>query len=257
MGARLDHTSQGITLEASTPGAPGAQLTLFHNGRPLVVGQGRLKASDVTHPGVYRVEARLPGRQMPWIVSNPITVASPEISGGTPSGAEPDPAPEKSGEKLHLPMDASSWNIESDPTSEGSRRLDDGRLRFDYRLGDGVPAGQYAALVEDDRSGLGIDAIQFVGQASSPMRVSVQVRLPEGRGSTGQRWRRSVYLDATPRAVRLLLRDFEPADHPTARRPIVTPIGSLLFVVDTVNTRPGTSGTIWISDVTLGVSRLE
>jgi hypothetical protein len=43
----------------------------------------------------------------------------------------------------------------------------------------------------------------------------------------------------------------------TTRRPIVTPIQSLLVVVDTVNTAPGSSGTLWLSNVALGIDRLQ
>jgi hypothetical protein len=86
------------------------------------------------------------------------------------------------------------------------------------------------------------------------MRVSVQVRLP---GDGGRRWRRSIYVDQTPRSLVIPLQDFEPVDVRTTRRPIVTPIQSLLVVVDTVNTAPGTSGTLWLSNVALGIDRLR
>jgi hypothetical protein len=87
------------------------------------------------------------------------------------------------------------------------------------------------------------------------MRVSVQVRLPGG--SQGQRWRRSIYLDRTPRDVIVRLTDMEPAGETTTLRPIVARIQSLLFVVDTLNTAPGMSGTIWLRDVRLGVGAVE
>ena len=38
-------------------------------------------------------------------------------------------------------------------------------------------------------------------------------------------------------------------------RPVVTQVRAVLFVVDTVNTMPGTSGTIWLSGVALGVGK--
>jgi hypothetical protein len=86
------------------------------------------------------------------------------------------------------------------------------------------------------------------------MRLSVQIRL---HGTGDQRWRQSVYLDETPRSVRLRLQDFEPVGRTTSRRPIVVPLQALLFVVDTVNTKPGTSGQVSIANLTLGVNRLE
>jgi hypothetical protein len=122
-------------------------------------------------------------------------------------------------------------------------------------LADGSPRGQYAALAAPIRESSGVQRIELTAQASQPMRASVQVRLPVGRD--GERWRRSIYLDQTPRSIVIPLQDFEPADRPTTRRPIVTPIQSLLVVVDTVNTAPGASGTIWLSSVALGIDRLS
>jgi hypothetical protein len=41
----------------------------------------------------------------------------------------------------------------------------------------------------------------------------------------------------------------------TSQRPNFAPIQALLFVVDTLNAKPGTGGTLWISDVRLGVRK--
>ena len=111
-------------------------------------------------------------------------------------------------------------------------------------------------MVSDDGDE-GIETVSFIASASSPLRLSVQVRLPEGRSRAGQRWRRSIYVDQTPTRHVLPLQDFEPADRPTVRRPIVTPVGSLLVVADTVNSLPGASASVWVSDVEFGVNRLE
>jgi hypothetical protein len=72
-------------------------------------------------------------------------------------------------------------------------------------------------------------------------------------GATERRWQRSVYVDATPRVVRIDTRDLRPArDSRESARP--ERADSLLVVVDTVNERPGTGGTFWIDDV--GVATL-
>ena len=98
---------------------------------------------------------------------------------------------------------------------------------------------------------LGVDRIEFVAHAKTPMRVSVQIRLPGGPG--GHRWRRSVYLDETPRTFSLPLRDFESAERQTTLRPNVARVQTVLFVVDTLNAMPGNEGTIWIFDPKVGV----
>jgi hypothetical protein len=94
--------------------------------------------------------------------------------------------------------------------------------------------------------------VQFIARAHAAMRLSVQVRLPGSRD--GQRWRQSVYLDTMPRSIDLRLEDFEPVDVTTSRRPVAASVHALLFVVDTVNTLPGTAGTVWISEVRLAVT---
>jgi hypothetical protein len=62
-----------------------------------------------------------------------------------------------------------------------------------------------------------------------------------------------VYLDQTPRTYILRLRDFESAERPTTLRPFVARVQTLLFVIDTLNTTPGSEGTFWISKVRLGI----
>ena len=80
------------------------------------------------------------------------------------------------------------------------------------------------------------------------MRLSVQVRL-----LGGQRWRRSVYVDETKRPIAVVLQDFEPAEASAVLRPTAARIRSLLFVIDTLNARPGTRGTLTLESV--GMSR--
>jgi hypothetical protein len=261
MGDRLGESPEPVTFAARVVTAPGIRLTLLRNGQPHRTGQGTLVAEGVSSPGVYRIEAHVPGIDAPWIVSNPITVdgnADDVPLGGRGRGRGRGEAPSP-GVVVPQAVDprATQWTIEQDPLSTGRVGLDGARVRFDYRLGDGLARGQYAALVYSPVSNDGVQTVNFVASASVPMRLSIQVRLPEGRGRTAQRWRKSIFVDQTPTPVALRLQDFEPADRPTVRRPIVTPIQSLLFVVDTVNGRPGTTGTVWLSDVALGVNRLE
>jgi hypothetical protein len=82
------------------------------------------------------------------------------------------------------------------------------------------------------------------------MRLSVQIKLAGPGG--GQRWRRSVYLDSEPRTLVLPLSSFIAADRPTSQQPIFSVIREVLLVVDTVNTAPGSRGTIWLSSAALG-----
>ena len=82
------------------------------------------------------------------------------------------------------------------------------------------------------------------------MRVSVQLR--RGAAGGGERWQRSVYVDTFDQQRTVFFDDCR-AGRQTARRPTAdsTAIRSLLFVVDTTNTKPGASGRIWIRNVDL------
>ena len=68
----------------------------------------------------------------------------------------------------------------------------------------------------------------------------------------GERWHRSVYLDETAREVTVFFDDMTARGPTSRRRPNLSDVRHVLFVVDTVNTRPGTSGQIWIDDVRYG-----
>lgn len=244
MGERIDTTAP-TTLTATIPQAPGALLTIYRNGEPTISSYGllTLERSAIGAAGVYRVEASLPGVPMPWIVSNPIVI-------GVSAPVAERPAPTDLPRTLLTPsMSAAAWSIERSSTSTALVTTDGPSLKFAYRLGAGKPAGQYAAAATTIGTDQGVSEIHFVGRADRPMRASVQVRLPSG--GTGERWRRSIYLDETPRTLTLRLDEFEPADGPTTRRPVAARLRTLLLVVDTLNSVTGTSGTIWLSEMTL------
>lgn len=260
MGARLDERAGPVSFTARITSAPGARIALLRNGTDHVGGQGSVFVDGQVTPGVYRVEAYLPGVVMPWVVSNPIVIEGEAPTGGnrgSGAGRRGGVVPAGTTRPQPVAAEAPQWTIEHDATSEGRVVAAEGRLRFEYQLGDGPARGQYAALVYGGEGDDGIETVSFVATSAAPARVSVQVRLPAGRGRVGQRWRTSIFVDQTVRRYVLRLQDFEPADRPTVRRPIVTPIQSLLFVVDTINSLPGASGTLWLSDVELGINPLQ
>ena len=246
-GERLPPADDATRFRARLPNAPGARLVLMLNGQPVAAGHGAIEHSTMV-PGVYRVEAMFPGATVPWLVSNPIVLGDPVRPAPPPPGGDEDLA-----EGINVPLDPAQWTLEREPTSEARFAAVDAALQFDYRLAEGDPRGQYAALVNGVRREASVNRVQFAARASAPMRLSVQVRLPGVRD--GQRWRHSVFVDTTTRSITVRLADFEPADVATTRRPIAAPVQALLFVVDTINTKPGTVGTLWISDVRLGLSR--
>jgi len=250
IGGRVPLSPDPITIRARIPQAPGVRLDLLRQGE--VVARERGSLEYVVPPGdasgAYRVEAVFPGASVPWIVSNPIYIgarrpAAPEAPVGE--------APYVGVGTVPLGPDA-GWTVERNPTSTGELTVEaDGGMAFSFELGPGMPSGQYAALVAAVDGEAGFDRVQFVASADRPMRLSLQLRLPDGRD--GLRWRRSVFVDTTPTPIVVRLEDLEPVGGSSSQQPIVAMIRSVLFVIDTVNTRPGASGVVHLRDVELGI----
>jgi hypothetical protein len=237
-----------IEVSASVDLASQARVSVWHNDREVAAGFGSASYRGPADPGAYRAEAALTGFAMPWIVTNPIYVWPPQA----PDVQAPRRAPAADDVVKHL-LAGGDWAVEHGPSSTGSVVRDaDHRLRFKFRVGTERPGLEFSALAASmgDPSE-SFDRIEFVGSASAPMRVLVQFRLPGG--VDGERWSRSVYLDETPRAITVRMTDVTPVGFtpvPT-RRPVVARVKSILFVLDTLNTAPGTSGEVILKDVRL------
>ncbi|MCR4375089.1 MAG: hypothetical protein NUW22_09590, partial [Acidobacteria bacterium] len=234
-----------VTVRASVPEPADATVVLLRNGVEVASGHGEVTAAHTGPEAVYRVEVRLPGHVVPWIVTNAIRAGTPPAARVPPPVDELPPAG-----RMRVIDDLSQWVVEKHPASTASVGVEGGEVSLAFRLAAGARSSQYAAMAFPLSGGDSFDRVTFTVRASAPMRVSVQVRLP--LGPDGERWRRSVYADSTPRTVTLRLQDFEPAGAPTTRRPIVTRLRSLLLVVDTTHTSPGTAGTVWLSGISLG-----
>jgi hypothetical protein len=234
-----------VTIRAGVPEPSDATVVLLRNGVEVASAHGGTTTTHTGPEAVYRVEVRLPGHVVPWIVTNAIRVGTPAEARVSVPVDELPPAG-----RLRVIDDLSQWVVEKHPASTAGVRVDCGEVSLAFRLAAGARNSQYAAMAFPLSGDDSFDRVTFTVRASAPMRVSVQVRLP--LGPDGERWRRSVYADTTPRTVTLRLQDFEPAGTPTTRRPIVTRLRSLLLVVDTTHTSPGTEGTVWLSGISLG-----
>ncbi len=252
-----------VTLHVRTVFPPGG-------GEVVVLKDGEVVAADavpevtyeagVLATAVLRVEVRLngaPGRPpIPWVVANPIYIG-PRLGEGdpVPPRLPPSETTELYGDQP--PRDL-PWGVEYDPDSRAALNVtptpDDGsELAFRYALRGAPMAGQYAALARRLDGGLaGYDRVTFRARSSRPMRLEVQIRRPSG--PDGQRWERSVYLDEQMRDVTVFLDDMRPIGATDTYSPDLSLIDTLLFVVDTTHTNPGTAGIVWVDGVTLGTS---
>lgn len=236
MGDRLPDMSP-VRFHAAIAEAPDADVTLIRGGAVLARGKGSVEFFGPPSPGTYRVEAYLPNVTTPWIVSNPVYAGPVTVDVTTPA---PPSQP-----MLALASDR-GWRTEHDAASTASLTTTPDHVQLAYVLGPGTPAGQYAAVVSEVEGADAFDGVRLVARADRPMRLSVQVRL-----LGGQRWRRSVYLDETPRPIAVALQDFEPAETSSMLRPTAARIRSLLFVIDTLNALPGAQGMITLESIGL------
>ncbi|MBA2354944.1 MAG: hypothetical protein H0V80_09790 [Acidobacteria bacterium] len=142
-----------------------------------------------------------------------------------------------------MPLAATGWHLEHDARSGAQHEpAADGGSRARLTLADGARASQFAALVADLPARSPIWARLHVQvSASAPMRVSVQGR--ESRPGEGLRWRHSLLADPTRRWVTLEAAAFRPIRPASGAMP-TDRLHALLFVLDTVNGRPGTAVTL-------------
>jgi hypothetical protein len=249
MGGEVSE-ARATTIEARLePAARGAALRLLRDGEEVARSTTGVVSldHDARQPAVYRVEALWPGAPgtppMPWIVTNAIRVGFPVARAAVPL------LPPAGWER---PCPVVPWLVEQHPASAVTLTPTiltptNTAWTMAWTLGGGVPAGQYAAMAVPVPRGFlkGADRVAFTGRASGPMRVSIQVR----SSATARRWIRSVYLSDRAAPVTIALREMTPGD-PTQQAPLdLAGIDAILVVVDTVNTSPGSSGEVWISEL--------
>jgi hypothetical protein len=250
-GDELD-VGQGVDFHLRVAAPAGSRMVLLRNGEPhFETMDAEARVSAASAPGAYRVEVYAPAERtnIPWLVSNPIYVGMREVHR---QAAEPSIRP-PAGERGSLA--AEHWTSEASPGSTSRLKSGvtiDGNSSFDWEfsLQDGTPAGQFAAVSFPVAGGLvGRDRVQLRARANQPMRAWVQVRASSLGG--GDRWGQSFYLDSRLQPTDLFFEDFVSLGPTSTPRPPLDKIDSLLLVVDTVNTRPGTKGAIHIAEAWL------
>jgi hypothetical protein len=242
-GELLTDVSVALLFTARINAPTGGLIVLRKDGRVLTQQPLPSLAFETAGEGTYRVEVYLtqaPGDPLiPWIVSNNIYVR-PEGWGAPLEATVETPA-------ITRGIQGGPWHAEKDDESNAQIVQPDypaGPVQFVFRLARGDRAGRYAAL------GIGVGTalterthVAFRAIASQPMRISVQARHPK----TGARWQRSIYLDSEPREVIVKFAEMTPVGTEGAFDPALA--DTLLFVVDTTNTVPGTQGSFTLENL--------
>jgi hypothetical protein len=244
-----------VSLHAAANAPPGTTLALLRNGRRIHdVTDGPIEINGLTEPGVYRIEAYTSGAPggpaVPWIVSNPIYVgldlAPPPVAGiPEPVSRIPARTNEVSGESG--PNDTSTVAAGTLTDPRARTFAGDPGIDWSFALSPGTAVGQFAAVRVPVSGGLqALDRVRFRVSGSRPMRIWVQLRAPVGNI---ERWGRTFWVDAESRLVDLALASFTPIGATSTPGAPLDRVDSLLFVVDTLNTLPGSKGSVSISEI--------
>jgi hypothetical protein len=234
-----------IRVRANTP--PGGRIVLFREGREV----DRVDAGSLLYagnrPGAYRAEVWLPGPRagtfLPWIVGNPVRVGVAD---------QPLPGPEAAAvteSAFSLGTDGHFLGVEHDSGSSAELEQTGQAVAVRYALAGRPAPSPYAALVATTAIDPHATGLAFVGRADRPMRISVQLRA--AIGGAVARWQRSVYVDQSAREVVVRFDDMRPAEPAASGRPAASRVRAVLFVVDTTNTRPGSSGRFALEQIRL------
>ncbi|MCM3880661.1 MAG: CehA/McbA family metallohydrolase [Vicinamibacterales bacterium] len=244
-GDHLPYVDGTASLVVRTNAPSDGTIVLRRNGRILAEHAApELKYASADGRGAYRAEIYLsssPGQPpVPWLITNPIYVEPADWGRAvlTPVDEATD----------RWPIQGGPWHIEKDASSTANvvSGSPEDPVELSYQLSGGAKAGQYAALVLSTGNALrGHARLAFQGQAARPMRISVQARHP----SRGERWQRSVYLDGTPRDISIPFTEMTPVAPTPAATFDPAAIDTVLFVVDTTNTAPGSAGSFVISEL--------
>jgi hypothetical protein len=248
-----------VTLHVRS-NAPTTFTTTVWNGASQV-GPGRHEPEFTVavpgSPAAYWVGIQAPGERghVMWLRSNRIFLGTKASGSQLPSTEDVNniistdaPQPIFDGHTTN------GWHIEHEPTSVGALEIATGfsgpELRLRYGLSAGLSAGPFVTFAYDVPPGMLMsDRLTFTVRAEKPMRMSVQLRTD---GGDGNRWQKSVYVSTADEKRTVFFADFVPVGAAPAAPASLADIRTILFVVDTTNTKPGSSGRLWIKSAALG-----
>jgi hypothetical protein len=244
------HVAAPVAIEAAIAAPSGTTMVVYRDGEPVYETRDAALRIDVgTQPGAYHMEARLPWQRrdaIPWVLTNPIYV------GLAPEHARRALAAGDAPATMRASIATEAWTAEA---SEGSMStlnrvsLPDGTpaMEWQYQLATDGTASPFAAVRFPVADGLAkYDRLQLRAMSDEPRRVWAQLRTAGTAG--GERWGKSFYVGRDLAAVEIRFDDFRRLGGAPSAVPLEQ-IDALLLVVDTLNTVPGSTGRIAITDL--------
>jgi hypothetical protein len=253
----------GLTLRAGGRMPASASVRLLRDGKTIAERAGAVVQENVG-PGVYRVEVRVPGWPIPWILSNPIVVADEATTQRRRARAAwPTEPPVPAAVQV---LDAFEGRTAFEPASDRASTLDknvidakgggDGRgaarLAFHLAPPDAGNRDVYCALVDrTPRDLTGRTGLTFRIKGDGVYRLWVQVRdaNPASADEGTEWWFASVRTSPEWRTVAVPFARLRSINPKTDGRLDLDKVKALVFVLDRGADKPGTAGTIWLDDL--------
>jgi hypothetical protein len=261
MGDTVPQAGAQLRLSGRMP--KGARARILHDGRELAAGEGEVQAVAAGE-GVYRAEVWLPGRSLPWVITNPIYVFGPDRAAqrqtraGWPP-AEPPPATRvvldtfDAGTVFDAVADTAS-TVEK-PFVAAAEGLGGGaaaRLRFHLGLPTPTHPDVYVALENrTPRDLTGHTGLVFSIRGDGVYRLWLQVRdaNPKSKDEGTEWWFVSVRTSPDWQRIHLPFSRFRSINPATDGRLDLSQVRGLAFIIDKGALPPGTQGTVWVDEI--------
>ncbi len=259
-----DHVAPREGLRARGGGRvpQGTRIVLLRDGREAGESREVLDAA-LPGPGVYRVEARVPGWPVPWVVTNPVYVQDErDRESRARAAAWPGPPPMREVHTLASLPGSPAFNAEFDPSSwmdevvraPGAGPAGGEASKLAFRLG--APSAKqpftWCALVNRQARDLsGYAGLRFLVRADGEYGLWVQVRdvNPASADEGLEWWLAAARTSGEWKEVRLPFSRFRTINPKTDGRLDPDQTRAIVFVLDWASVKVGTTGTIWIADV--------
>lgn len=252
----------GMRVRAGGRVPKGTRLVLLRDGTRAAEG---IESLDVPlpGPGVYRVEARVPGWSVPWVITNPVTVVDAATSARRNAAAAwPAEATPRTIRPLvslpgsaafHPEFDAGSWMESSETSAAALGPQGTPALKLAFRLGEPTAERPFTwcALVNRQARDLsGYAGLRFWIKGDDEYRIWVQVRdaNPASADEGLEWWLASARSSRDWREIVLPFSRFRTINKRSDGALDPKETRALVFVLDGASVKVGTRGTIWIAD---------
>lgn len=258
-GATVRHAA-GMTLRVAGPMPRGTKLRLMEGGKQVATGTGALDFA-VAAPGVFRVEAYIPGETTPWILSNPISILTEEGERTRELAARPRGASQVEGTtEIDRFEKTTAFAPEHDPGSVVDAPVLDplgGRghgaaALLSFHLNQTPKPPVWCALVDRTRRDLSANAgVSFWMRADGEYRVWFQIRdlNPASADEGTEAWFASVRTSTAWTLHNIPFASLRSINRASDGNFDPKRVAHIVFVIDHGAMPFGSQGKVWVDDL--------